>query len=62
MNPEEIRLECLRLARPDGLKDPDGRQIVERARLFLAFVKEDNREPARRGRPPKADKLQSPAP
>ena len=59
MDPVALRLECLRLARPDGVNNPDAKQIVARARDFLAFVNEGNPEavtasPPRRGRPPKA--------
>lgn len=39
-----LRLECLRLARPDGVMNPDANQIVERAKTFLAFVTADKPE------------------
>jgi len=57
MTDQEIRLECLKLARPDGVLDPDGNKIVERARVFLAFVTETAEAKRGPGRPRKiADK------
>lgn len=57
MTDQEIRLECLRIARPDGVMNPAGYEIVERARVFLAFVTETVEAKRGPGRPRKiADK------
>jgi hypothetical protein len=50
-----LRLECLKIARPDGIGNPDAEQIVARARRFYEFVTagSEPEAPKRRGRPPK---------
>jgi len=57
MDESTIRLECLKLARPDGVRDPDAKAIIERAKAFLKFVtvqpSDEQPQPKRRGRPPK---------
>jgi hypothetical protein len=41
MDDQQIRLACLKLARPDTLVNPDGQAIVERAKVFETYVKGD---------------------
>ncbi len=38
MTEQEIRIECLRLAIPKDLSNPDNAKIVERAKVFEAYV------------------------
>lgn len=38
MDDKQIRLACLKLARPDNLSNPDGQTIVERAKVFEDYV------------------------
>jgi len=38
MNSQEIRLECLKLAMPRDLANPDVSKILERAKAFEAYV------------------------
>jgi hypothetical protein len=53
MSPEEIRLRCLELARPEGLSNPDAAQIVTRAIVFEAYVTghAEKSAPGKRGAP-----------
>ena len=39
MDDVSIRLACLKLARPDGITNPDAQAIIDRAEKFVAFVK-----------------------
>lgn len=39
MDDTSIRLACLKLARPDGITNPDAQAIIDRAGKFVAFVK-----------------------
>jgi hypothetical protein len=48
MTLEQIRLECLRLAVPYGISNPDTTLIVARARAFEAFVTGDAKARAKR--------------
>jgi hypothetical protein len=51
MNPEQIRLECLKLVnRHDWPPD----MVVERAKVFERYV-QDSQAPAKAGRPTKAN-------
>ena len=46
MSPEEIRLACLKLARPDGMTNThDAALIVARARSFEDYVCTQNNTP-----------------
>lgn len=38
MDDATIRLTCLKIARPDGVMNPDAKQIIERANAFYEFV------------------------
>lgn len=38
MTPEEIRLACLKLARPDVTQNPDAELILARAKAFEVYV------------------------
>jgi hypothetical protein len=38
---KEIRLECLKLAQPRDIANPDIEQILERAKRYEAFVSGD---------------------
>ena len=51
MDDPTIRLTCLKIARPDGVMNPDAKQIIERATAFYEFVVST-----------KADKPEGPAP
>jgi hypothetical protein len=46
-----LRLTCLKIARPDGVMNPDAKQIIERANAFYQFVTQAT----------EADKAQAPA-
>jgi hypothetical protein len=52
-----LRLECLKLARLEGVMNPDVGFIISRAEKMMEFVRnpseDDNPMPKRRGRPPK---------
>ena len=47
MTLEQIRLECLRLAVPHGISNPDAALIVARARAFETYVNGESVTPAR---------------
>jgi hypothetical protein len=51
MDDATIRLNCLKIARPDNVINPDAQQIVERAQKFYQFVTQV----------PVADKAEAPA-
>lgn len=47
MTDTQIRLECLRLAVPSGISNPDAALIVARARAFEEYVTGNSTTPAR---------------
>lgn len=51
MDDTTIRLNCLKIARPDNILNPDAQPIIERAQKFYEFVTQV----------PKADKVEAPA-
>ena len=58
MTEHDYRLECLRLALPKDLSNPDVNRIVERAKIFEAYVKGDGYAQA----PSESPKRKSPKP
>ncbi len=38
MDDHTLRLTCLKIARPDGVMNPDAKQIIDRANAFYEFV------------------------
>lgn len=46
MDERQIRLACLKLARPDQVVNPDAQQIMERAQAFYDFVVKATETPA----------------
>lgn len=44
MDEKQIKLACLKLARPDGVMNPDPKHIIERAQAFYDFVNADKVE------------------
>lgn len=38
MSPDEIRLECLKLAVPRDIANPDTKLVLERATAYASFV------------------------
>lgn len=53
MDDPTIRLSCIKLARPDGVMNPDATQIIARAEAFYEFVTQATELPA--------DKVETPA-
>jgi hypothetical protein len=44
-----LRLNCLKIARPDGVMNPDAKQIIDRANAFYQFVMQATEEGSRQG-------------
>lgn len=52
MTPQEIRLECLRLAVPRDIANPDTHVIVQRAKVYELFVVGEGQAQAKPASPP----------
>lgn len=46
MTPEQLRLECVKLAMPHGVANPDMHMVIDRASVIHEFVTRDNGKPA----------------
>lgn len=42
MTKEQLRLECAKLAMPEGIANPDMDMVIAKAQRLYAFVAEDN--------------------
>lgn len=41
MTPQQLRLECLKIARPADVRDVDANWLVEKAKVLETYVKGD---------------------